>query len=46
MTTVSSLPQKAGVKCPKDTGKMDKNASCKLCEHYPKCSSALTSFMS
>lgn len=40
-TNISSLPAAAGVICPKDTGEMDNNASCKNCKHYPKCVAVL-----
>lgn len=37
MTTVSDLPQKAGVNCPKQIGEMKDEVSCKVCEHYQQC---------
>jgi hypothetical protein len=35
--SVKSPAELAGVKCPKTSGAMDKNASCKECEHYSLC---------
>ena len=44
MTTMISTPaKKAGVECPKETGKMKKEASCTECEYYAKCYSAVMS---
>jgi hypothetical protein len=36
-TNISTPSDLAKVKCPKRTGKMDKDTSCQKCEHYDKC---------
>lgn len=41
MTKVSEPHQAAGVKCPKKTGDMDEETSCKICHNYRKCMGAI-----
>lgn len=41
-TKVYTLPEKAGVKCPKETGDLDKELSCRVCEYYHKCMAVLS----
>lgn len=43
MIEISTVPKKAGVTCPKETGEMDADRSCRLCQHYEKCYSAVLS---
>lgn len=40
-TKISTTYEKAGVECPKETGKMDMTKSCRECEHYSKCLNAV-----
>jgi len=40
-TKVSSIPDRAGVICPKQTGKMDKREPCSKCEHNSRCWDAI-----
>ena len=44
-TKVSTLSEHVGVECPKETGKMDENKSCKECGNYEKCLTGLNKFM-
>jgi len=36
-TKIKSIPEAAGVKCPKSTGEMDRKETCTKCDHYRKC---------
>ena len=45
MTKVSTLPEKAGVKCPKKTKPGGEDMPCTSCEHYRKCMRALNEFI-
>ena len=36
-TKVGDLPGIAGVECPKKTGEMDKDESCRECRYFVRC---------
>ena len=44
-TKISSVPDCAGVTCPKETGLMDKSEPCSACKHYTRCAAALFSHL-
>lgn len=36
-TTIVSVSKAAGVTCPKETGEMRDDDSCRVCDHFEKC---------
>lgn len=41
VSKVTDIPGVAGVECPKKTGEMDKDTSCRECPYYSKCFNAI-----